>query len=160
MKGFFKICCVTHEKSSYVSIIHIYNAYHCCKTVSLGWYVLCGPAEIWATGQEKMPYLQPAPIEGLHRYVFLLFKQVLCILISLPNWEWRLDHGFCLFLFNFYFHVWKNYVLLNDHAMSIMFCKACFYFIFIFMCEKIMYYWMIKPCPLCLVRCHVSPLVS
>ncbi|KAH8949535.1 hypothetical protein BDL97_10G036900 [Sphagnum fallax] len=31
--------------------------------------------EIWATGQEKMPYLQPAPIEGLHRYVFLLFKQ-------------------------------------------------------------------------------------
>jgi hypothetical protein len=31
--------------------------------------------DIWATGQEKMPYLQPAPIEGLHRYVFLLFKQ-------------------------------------------------------------------------------------
>ncbi|KAH9549750.1 hypothetical protein CY35_10G035900 [Sphagnum magellanicum] len=31
--------------------------------------------EIWATGQEKMPYLQPAPIEGMHRYVFLLFKQ-------------------------------------------------------------------------------------
>jgi hypothetical protein len=44
-------------------------------------------AEIWATGQEKMPYLQPAPIEGMHRYVFLLFKQVLCILISLPNSE-------------------------------------------------------------------------
>jgi hypothetical protein len=44
-------------------------------------------AEIWATGQEKMPYLQPAPIEGMHRYVFLLFKQVFRILISLPNSE-------------------------------------------------------------------------
>jgi phosphatidylethanolamine-binding protein (PEBP) family uncharacterized protein len=31
--------------------------------------------EIWETGQEKIPYMGPAPPEGLHRYVLLLFKQ-------------------------------------------------------------------------------------
>jgi len=39
-------------------------------------------AEIWETGQEKIPYMGPAPPEGLHRYVLLLFKQVhTCMII-------------------------------------------------------------------------------
>lgn len=31
--------------------------------------------EIWETGQELIHYMGPAPPEGLHRYVLLLFKQ-------------------------------------------------------------------------------------
>jgi hypothetical protein len=64
-----------------------------------------------------MPYLQPAPIEGMHRYVFLLFKQVFRILQSpclIRNEGWIMD--FVLFIL---FHVWKNYVLLSDQAMSV-----------------------------------------
>jgi phosphatidylethanolamine-binding protein (PEBP) family uncharacterized protein len=34
------------------------------------------PTEIWETGQELIHYMGPAPPEGLHRYVLLLFKQV------------------------------------------------------------------------------------
>jgi phosphatidylethanolamine-binding protein (PEBP) family uncharacterized protein len=40
-------------------------------------------AEIWETGQEKIPYMGPAPPEGLHRYVLLLFKQV-CTCLIIP----------------------------------------------------------------------------
>jgi phosphatidylethanolamine-binding protein (PEBP) family uncharacterized protein len=40
-------------------------------------------AEIWETGQEKIPYMGPAPPEGLHRYVLLLFKQV-CTCMIIP----------------------------------------------------------------------------
>lgn len=47
----------------------------------LHWLVINIPSqtpptsEIWETGKEVVPYMGPAPPEGCHRYVFLLFKQ-------------------------------------------------------------------------------------
>lgn len=63
---------------------YCYNCHSINKRIAINWWYLLS---LWYTGQEVVSYESPRPMMGIHRIIFILFRQSGRQTIYAPGWR-------------------------------------------------------------------------